>query len=131
MCLRCSKQTHEMIFNFCEKMFDVRCEKCSKLNKSCDSINSRLCDVVFSAHSRQISLVIYDLLNTLLLQRRTIFAIVTTIDVTSINVQLIFLQMSTQFWIKIVKIHIRKTRKMKFHHQSIESKFEMRQVQII
>ncbi len=73
----------------------------------------------------------YDLLNTLLLQRRTIFATVTTIDVTSINAQLVSLQMSTQIWIKFVKIHIRKTRKMRFHHQSIESEFEMRQVQII
>ncbi len=73
----------------------------------------------------------YDFLNTLLLQRRTIFAIVMTIDVASINAQLVFLQMSTQVWIKIVKTHIRKTRKMKFHHQSIESEFEMRQVQII
>ncbi len=73
----------------------------------------------------------YDLLNTLLLQRRTIFAIVTTIDVASTNAQLVFFQMSTQVWIKIVKTHIRKTRKMRFHHQSIESKFEMRQVQII
>ncbi len=73
----------------------------------------------------------YDLLNTLLLQRRTIFATVTTIDVTSTNAQLVSLQMSTQVWIKIVKIHIRKTRKMRFHHQSIESELEMRQVQII
>jgi hypothetical protein len=31
----------------------------------------------------------------------------------------------------IVKIHIQKTRKMSFHYQSIESKLEMRQVQII
>jgi hypothetical protein len=131
MCLRCSKQTHEMILNFCEKMLDVRCAKCSRLSKSCDSINFHLCDVVFTAHSRQISLVMYDLLNTLLLQRRTIFATVTTIDVASINAQLVSLQMSTQFWTKIVKTHIRKTRKMRFHHQSIESEFEMRQVQII
>jgi hypothetical protein len=96
MCLRCSKQTHEMIFNFCEKIFDVRCERCSKLNKSCDSINHHFCDVVFPANNRQISLVMYDFLNTLLLQRRTIFATVTTIDVASINVQLASLQMSTQ-----------------------------------
>ncbi len=126
MCLRCSKQTHEMIFNFCEKMFDVRCEKCSKLNKSCDSINFHFCDVVFSIHNRQISLIMYDLLNTLLLQRRTIFATVTTIDIASINVEFLFIQISTQDLIKIVKTHIRKTRKMRFHHQSIESKFEMR-----
>ncbi len=39
--------------------------------------------------------------------------------------------MSTQVWIKIVEIHIWKTRKIKSHHQSIESKLEMRQVQII
>ncbi len=73
----------------------------------------------------------YDLLNTLLLQRRTIFAIVTTIDVASINAQFDSFQMSTQVWIKIVKTYIRKTRKMRFHHQSIESELEMRQVQII
>jgi hypothetical protein len=30
-----------------------------------------------------------------------------------------------------VKTHIRETRKMRFHHQSIKSKFEVRQVQII
>jgi hypothetical protein len=79
-----------MIFNFCEKILDVRCEKCSKLNKSCDSINRHLRDVVVSAHSKQISLVMYDFLNTLLLQRRTIFSIVTTVDATSINVQFVF-----------------------------------------
>ncbi len=73
----------------------------------------------------------YDFLNTLLLQRRTIFATATTIDVASINAQLVSFQMSTQVWIKIVKTHIQKTRKMRFHHQSIESKLEMRQVQII
>jgi hypothetical protein len=32
----------------------------------------------------------YDFLNALLLQRRTIFVIVTTIDAASINVQLVF-----------------------------------------
>jgi hypothetical protein len=96
MCLRCSKQTYEMTSNFCEKILDVRCERCSRLSKSCDSIDHHFCDVVFSVNSRQISLVMYDLLNTLLLQRRTIFATVTAIDVASINVQLVSLQMSTQ-----------------------------------
>jgi hypothetical protein len=38
----------------------------------------------------------YDLFNALLLQRRTIYVIVTTIDATSFNVQLASLKISTQ-----------------------------------
>jgi hypothetical protein len=110
-------------------MFDVRFKKCSKLNKSCDFVNNRSFDVVVVAYNKQIFLVMYDLFNALLLQRRTIYVLVTTINAASINVQFASFKISTQIWIKFVEINIRKKRKMRFHHQSIELKLEVRQVQ--
>jgi hypothetical protein len=59
-------------------------------------MSNRSFDVVVAARSRQISLAMYDLFNALLLQRRTIYVIVTTIDATSFNAQLALFKISTQ-----------------------------------
>jgi hypothetical protein len=58
-------------------------------------MSSRLCDVVFAAHDKQISSTMYNLLNALLLQRRIIFVIATAIDATFINAQFAFFKVTT------------------------------------
>ncbi len=74
----------------------------------------------------------YELLNALLLQRRTIHATATTVDAVSSTAQLALLVVATKSWIKVVQARIREDKKMRFHHQFVKSKeLDVRQIQTI
>ncbi len=74
----------------------------------------------------------YELLNALLLQRRTIHATATTADAVPSTAQLASLVVATKRWIKVVQARIREDKKMRFHHQFVKSKeLDVRQIQTI
>jgi hypothetical protein len=74
----------------------------------------------------------YELLNALLLQRRTIHATAIAAGAVPSAAQLAPLVAATKSWIKVVQARIREDKKMRFHHQFVKSKeLDVRQIQTI